>query len=96
LDVPVYQTVQSNFQSMHCATVCSVGPDSAKPDSPVSKTKGSEISRTLDEARETTTTDPDDWRTPLVRYLENTGHIADRKVQCQILKYDMLDNTLYR
>jgi hypothetical protein len=38
---------------------------------------------------------PDDWRT-LVRYLENPGHIADRKVQGQSLKYVMLDNTLYR
>jgi hypothetical protein len=26
-------------------------------------------------------TDPDDWRTPLVRYLENPGHIADRKIR---------------
>jgi hypothetical protein len=41
------------------------------------------------------TVDPDDWRTPLVRYLENPGHIADRKVQRQALKYVMLDNTFY-
>jgi hypothetical protein len=41
------------------------------------------------------TTDPDDWRTPLVRYLENPGHIANRKVQRQALKYVMLDNTLF-
>jgi hypothetical protein len=37
-----------------------------------------------------------DWRTPLIRYLENPGHIADRKVQWQALKCVMLDNTLYR
>jgi hypothetical protein len=42
------------------------------------------------------TTDPDDWRTPLVYYLENLGHIADRKVQRQALKYVMPNNTLYR
>jgi hypothetical protein len=42
------------------------------------------------------TADPDDWRTLLVRYLENPGHIADRKVRWQALKYVMLDNTLYR
>jgi hypothetical protein len=42
-----------------------------------------------------TTADPNDWRTPLIRYLENTGHIADRKVRRQALKYAMLDNTLY-
>jgi hypothetical protein len=41
------------------------------------------------------TVDPDDWRTPLVHYLENPGHIADRKVQRQALKYVMLNNTLY-
>jgi hypothetical protein len=39
---------------------------------------------------------PDDWRTPLVRYLDNPGHIADRKVRWKALKYVMLDNTLYR
>jgi hypothetical protein len=27
-----------------------------------------------------TMTEPDDWRTPLVHYLENPSHIADRKV----------------
>jgi hypothetical protein len=42
------------------------------------------------------TADPDDWRTLLVRYLENPSHIADRKVWRQALKYVMFDNTLYR
>jgi hypothetical protein len=40
--------------------------------------------------------DPNDWSTPLVRHLENSDHIADRKVCRQALKYVMLDNTLYR
>jgi hypothetical protein len=40
-------------------------------------------------------TDPDDWRTPMVRYLENPDHIADRKVHRQTLKYVVLDNTIY-
>jgi hypothetical protein len=31
----------------------------------------------------------------LLRYLENPGHITDRKVQRQALKYIVLDNTLY-
>jgi hypothetical protein len=39
---------------------------------------------------------PDDWRTPLVHYFENPGHIADRNVRRQALKYVILDNTLYR
>jgi hypothetical protein len=31
----------------------------------------------------------------LVRYLENPGHITDRRVWRQALKYVMFDNTLY-
>jgi hypothetical protein len=81
---------------MCSATICSVGPSPTKLDSSVSETGGSKISRTSDKSSETMTVDPDDWRTPLVRYLENPGHIADRKVQRQALKFVMLDNTLYR
>jgi hypothetical protein len=33
---------------------------------------------------------------PPIRYLENPGHIADRKVQYKALKYVVLDNPLYR
>jgi hypothetical protein len=38
---------------------------------------------------------PKDLRTPLVCYLENPGHIVDRKVRRQALKYVLLNNTLY-
>jgi hypothetical protein len=65
---------------MCSAIVCSVRPSPAKSDSLVSETRGSEISRTSDKANETMMVSPDDWRTPLVHYLENPGHIADRKV----------------
>jgi hypothetical protein len=95
-DVLVYQIEQSSFWSMSSAIVCSVGLSPAKLDSPVSETGGSRNSRIIDELSKTMTTDPDDWRTPLVCYLENPGHIADRKVRHQVLKYVMLDNTLYR
>jgi hypothetical protein len=81
---------------MHNAPVCSAEPSSAKPDVLVSETGGSKISKILNEASKTMTTDPDDWRTPLVRYLKNPGHIADRKVRRQALKYVVLENTLYR
>jgi hypothetical protein len=81
LDVPVCQTGQSGFQPMCSAIVCSVGSSLAKLDSPVSETGGSKIFRTSDKSSETMSVDPDDWRTPLVHYLENPGHIADRKVQ---------------
>jgi hypothetical protein len=43
-----------------------------------------------------TMVNPDGWRTPLIRYLENPGHIADRKVWQQALKYVVLHDTLYR
>jgi hypothetical protein len=80
---------------MYSVIICSTEPSSAKSDGPVSETRGSGNSRNSDEASEMTTIDPDDWRTPLVCYLENSGHIADRKVRRQALKYVMLDNTLY-
>jgi hypothetical protein len=95
LDVPVCQTGQFSFWPMYSAIVCSVGPSPAKLDSPVSDTSGSKISKTSDKSSETMMTDPDDWRTPLVRYLENPTHIADRKVWRQALKYVMVNNTLY-
>jgi hypothetical protein len=86
---------QSSIQLVYSAAICSAEPDSVEPDSPVSKIRGSKISRTSDETIKTMTTGPDDWRTPLVHYLENFGHIADRKVWRQDLKYVMLDNIVY-
>jgi hypothetical protein len=80
---------------MHCAIICYAEPSSAKPDGPVSETGGSGIFRITSKSSETMAVDPDDWRTPLVCYLENPSHIANRKVQRQTLKYVMLDNTLY-
>jgi hypothetical protein len=86
---------QSSFQPMCSATVCSVRPTPAKSDSPVFEIGGSRIFRTSDKSSEIMTTDPNDWRTPLVCYLENPDYIADRKVRRQALKYVMLDSTLY-
>jgi hypothetical protein len=81
---------------MHSASICSAEPSLVKLDILVSEISGSEISRISDEASKMTTIDPDDWRTLLIRYLENPDHIADRKVRRQALKYVVLDNTLYR
>jgi hypothetical protein len=80
--------------------MCSVAIYSAEPsleklDGPVFKTRGSTISRTLDKLSKMMMADLDDWRTPLVHYLENPGHIVDRKVWLQALKYVMHNNTLY-
>jgi hypothetical protein len=80
---------------MHSAIIYSTEPSLAKLNGMVSKTIGFEIFRITDESSETITVDPDDWRTPLIRYLENFGHIVDQKVQRQTLKYVVLDNTLY-
>jgi hypothetical protein len=91
----VCQTGQSGFWPMHSMTVCSAEPSSAKLDVSVSETGGSRISRTSKEASKMTTFNHDDWRTPLVHYLENPSHVADRKIRRQDLKYVMLDNTLY-
>jgi hypothetical protein len=95
-DVLVCQIGQSSFWPMCSATVYSVGPNPRKLDSLVSKTRGSRISSITDKSSKMTRTDTDDWRTPLVHYVENPSHIVDRKVRRQALKYVMLDNTLYR
>jgi hypothetical protein len=50
-DVLVFQIGRSSFQPMCSATVCSVGPSPTKPDSPVSKTGGSRISRIMKEIK---------------------------------------------
>jgi hypothetical protein len=94
-DVPICQTGQSGFRPMHNVIACSAEPSSAKPDVPFSKIGGSRISRISNEGRKMMMTDPDDWRMPLVCYLENPGHIVDRNVRRQALKYVVLDNTLY-
>jgi hypothetical protein len=81
---------------MHSAMICSDELSLAKSDGPVSKVRGSRISRNSDKSSKTMTVGPDDWRTPMLCYLENPGHIGGRKVRWQALKYVMLDNTLYR
>jgi ribonuclease HI len=86
-DVPICQTRQFIFRPMCSAAICSAEPSSVKSDGPVSETEKSKISNILDESSKTTMASPNDWRTLLVRYLENPGHIADRKVQQQALKY---------
>jgi hypothetical protein len=80
-DVPVCQMGQSGFWPMQSAAIYSAELSSAKLDGLVSEIGGSRISRNADESIKTMTADPDDWRTPLIHYLENPGHIADRKVQ---------------
>jgi hypothetical protein len=80
---------------MHRAKICSAGSSSAKPDGSELETRGSGIYRGLDDLSETIMAYLEDWRTPLVRYLEKPGHTANRKVRWPSLKYVMLDNTLY-
>jgi hypothetical protein len=81
---------------MHSVTIYSAELSSAKPDGLVSESGGSKNFRNSDETSEMMMVDPDDWRTPLVRYLENPSHIANRKFRRPAFKYVMLHNTLYR
>jgi hypothetical protein len=78
---------------MQTREICSAESNSAKPDGAASKTGSFRISQSLDDLGETTMTEVDDWRTLLIRYLENPGHISDRKVRRQALKYVVLDST---
>ena len=40
--------------------------------------------------------EPNDWRRPLISYLENPSQSVDRKLRRQALKYTLLDEELYR
>jgi hypothetical protein len=65
-------------------------------DAGFSKSRGSRIYRSSDNLGKMMMAKSDDWRTPLVHYLENPNHVADRKIQRQALKYVVLDTDLYR
>jgi hypothetical protein len=80
---------------MQCAKIYSAEPSLVKPDVPKFKIGGSSISRSLDNLSKTATVKPDDWRTSLIHYLDNSGHVTDRKVRWQALKYVLLDHDLY-
>jgi hypothetical protein len=79
--VPFCQTGCFGFQLMQSVEICSTRPSSAKQDVSESETLGSRISESLDNLGKTTMAEPNDLGTPLVCYLENPGHIANRKVQ---------------
>jgi hypothetical protein len=52
-------------------------------------------SKSSDNLGEAETTEPKDWRTPLIHYLENHGHVTNRKVQREALKYVLLAHDLF-
>jgi hypothetical protein len=95
-DVLIYHSGCSGLHSMHNTKIYFVEPSLAKPDVLESETRGSDISRGSDDLGETTTAGLDDWRAPLIRYLENPDHVIDRKVWWQTLKNVLLDHDLYR
>jgi hypothetical protein len=80
---------------MHIAKICSTEPSSTKPDVPDSEAGGSGISRGSDDLAETVAVEPMDWRTLLILYLDNPGHVIDTKVLRQDLKYVLLDYDLH-
>jgi hypothetical protein len=71
---------------MHSAEVYSIEPSLVKPDVLESETRGSGISRSLGNLGEIAVAKPEDWSAALACYLENPGHVIDRKVQWQDLK----------
>jgi hypothetical protein len=80
---------------MHSAKICSAELGSAEQNVPELEIGGSGISRGSDDLGESVATEPIDWRTPLIRYLENPGHVIDTKVRRQDLKYALLDHDLH-
>jgi hypothetical protein len=94
-DVTISQNKWSGFWPMQGAEIYFAEPSLAKLEGLVSKTGGSRISRNSNDLGEITTIELDDWRIPLVHYLEDSNHIADRKVRWQALKYVVLNNNLY-
>jgi hypothetical protein len=80
---------------MHNVKIYSIKPSSAKLDVPKSKTGGFTISKSSNDLGETATTEPKDWRTTLGHYLENSGHVTDRKVRRHALTYVLLCHGLY-
>jgi hypothetical protein len=81
---------------MYSAKICYAEPSSVKSDVSKSETGGSGISRGSDDLDETAMTKPEDWRRPLICYLENPDHIIYTKVRQQALKYILLYHDLYR
>jgi hypothetical protein len=75
---------------MHSSKICSTKPNSTKSDVPDSETGGSNISRGSDNLDKIAAIEPVDWRTPLILYLDNPGHVIDTKVRWQALKYVLL------
>jgi hypothetical protein len=73
-----------------------VNPVQQLLDAPISKTGGSRFSRSSKNLSKMMMVEPDDWRAPLIRYLENPNNSVVRKVRRQALKYVVLDNDLYR
>ena len=37
-----------------------------------------------------------DWRVPIVTYLKDSGHGAERNIRCLAFKYILIDDELYR
>jgi hypothetical protein len=92
LNVLVSQTGLSGFQPMRGVEIYSVEYSSSKPDASVSEIGESRISRSLDNLGKMVMDEPDDWRTLLIHYLENSGHIADRKSSSTIVEIQYLEN----
>jgi hypothetical protein len=81
---------------MHSAKNCSAEQSSVKLNVLELETGGSGISRGSYDLGKIAVTEPVDWRTPLIHYLENFSHVIDTKVRRQALKYVLLNHDLHR
>uniref|UniRef100_J3MEC9 Uncharacterized protein n=1 Tax=Oryza brachyantha TaxID=4533 RepID=J3MEC9_ORYBR len=61
----------------------------------MSRDKVLAIERPMLEYFEVNMVESDDWRKPLISYLENPSQTVDRKLRRQALKYTLLDGDLY-
>ena len=59
-------------------------------------TKGGMSSSSAENSTQTVGAEVQDWRTPIIAYLKDSGRGAERKIRRLAFKYILVDNELYR
>ena len=68
-----------------------------RPDAPTGLTgQTTENSKSADSSNSKGKAEVADWRVPIVTYLKDPGHGADRNIRCLAFKYVLIDDELYR
>jgi ribonuclease HI/transposase InsO family protein len=92
-EVPVSNTGSSGLERPVLQLSESQQP---KPELPVSGSGTSGFTDDSAVSGKDAETRPEDWRTPLVRYLQDPNIPTDRKIRRYALKFTLIDNELYR